>query len=192
MAIIYNMLPKSGIYNPKTCRRCKQSFVPLGASSHYCSLWCRFFSKVQMHKPDKCWEWLGSKAPDGYSKFLVKHKSTNAHRTAYELFYGPIPEHGSHHGICVLHKCDNRGCVNPHHLFLGTQGDNIRDMLSKNRRKKTYLGEDNPAARLTEKQVKEIRKYLQCNVSMAHLSRVYGVGKTTISHIKYKETWQHI
>src|SRR3990167_2821276 len=106
----------------------------------------RFWSKVS--QTTGCWEWRGGCPTPGYGKFSLTHtKSINAHRLMWLLKFGNIPK-----GICVLHRCDNRWCVNPKHLFLGTKGDNARDCVSKNR---NSCGERNGLAKLTSKEVIE-------------------------------------
>lgn len=88
----------------------------------------RFWEKTHWSSGG-CWEWTAACYPNGYGHFMrVKHKVVLAHRMAYELANGSIPE-----GLLVLHRCDNRRCVRPDHLWVGTQSDNMRDMHTKGR-----------------------------------------------------------
>lgn len=80
-------------------------------------------------KTDSCWEWLGPKDRDGYGRYNMKPSRYGAHRLAYEWIKGPIPPN-----MVVCHSCDNPSCVNPDHLWIGTQLDNIADMDAKGRR----------------------------------------------------------
>jgi hypothetical protein len=92
------------------------------------SVFIRFFSKVEIGDPDACWIWVASTDGSGYGKFKGPFGTKRAHRLSYEFFHGPIPD-----GMVVRHRCpggDNPLCVNPRHLYLGTQEDNIHDMMN--------------------------------------------------------------
>lgn len=89
-----------------------------------------FWDRVDKRSSNECWLWIGSIKPNGYGNFMVcRDKPINAHRMCWRICYGPIPDN-----MNVLHKCDNPRCVNPHHLFLGTQVDNLNDAKNKGRR----------------------------------------------------------
>lgn len=88
----------------------------------------RFFAKVQVSEPDRCWLWTGRRSPRGYGVFWLDGKNRRAHRVSYEMHIGAISD-----GVFVCHECDNPPCVNPAHLFLGTHLDNVRDMCVKGR-----------------------------------------------------------
>lgn len=144
----------------------------------------RFWSKVNISDdPDACWEWQAGISEKGYGKFHMGNTMCRAHRISYILNYGSIPD-----DLNVLHQCDNRKCVNPNHLFLGTQSDNIRDMQQKNR---TVSGEKSPTAKLTSEQVIEIRKrYANGGISQKALAKEYGMGQATISLIISRKRWK--
>lgn len=93
----------------------------------------RFWSRVQTKGPDDCWTWSGRPSPDGYGTLRVNGRKTGAHRYAYELARGPIPDGPDGSTLHVLHRCDNPPCCNVRHLFLGTNIDNIRDRDAKGR-----------------------------------------------------------
>ena len=121
-----------------------------------------------------------------------KWKIAYAHRIAWQLTRGPIPD-----GLLVCHSCDNRACVNPEHLFLGTVRDNTQDAILKGRwdprrlGQTGALGEKNGRARLTWNQVREIRtRYSLGNIGYQRLAKEYGIGKTTVYHIIKGEDWK--
>jgi len=152
----------------------------------------RFWSKVDKKGEDECWNWMFSKFPNGYGQFKLYDIMVGAHRVAYELTYGKILN-----DLFVLHKCDNKKCCNPKHLFLGTTYDNMRDMHRKGKWKSgnhnghTYTrGELNGNSKLTIEQVKLIRSsYNDKLYSKSELSVIYKVGITQISRIINNTRW---
>lgn len=144
----------------------------------------RFLSKLAFGAGD-CWVWRGHVDSLGYGRFAYGNEN-KAHRISYAVFVGEIPA-----GMKVLHKCDNRQCVNPDHLFLGTQTDNMRDMASKGRGVYPSLrGQRNPMARLTQDQVNEIRGAVAAGEAQRAMCAKYGVSPMTISRIVRRETWK--
>ena len=150
------------------------------------SLEKRFWLKVDRRSDTECWNWIGKvKLKEGYGRFKIGQKGILVHRYSYVLHIGNIPEK-----MLVLHKCDNPACVNPKHLFLGTDKDNSADKISKNRH---AFGEKNGAAKLTEYQVREIRcAYSENNVSQEALARLYGVSGRLICDIVHRKIWKHL
>lgn len=153
-----------------------------------------------------CTIWQGSKTPTGYGIVSVNGKNRYAHRMAAEKAYGPIPA-----GFVVAHKCDTPSCVNPEHLFVCTQAENLRDMREKGRsacgekhRSKTrpdsiLKGEKVGTSKLTAGAVLQIRgEYKKSSAgsksdtSLAALSRKYGVTFQTVHKIVSGKTWKHL
>jgi len=145
----------------------------------------RFEEKFVPEPNSGCFLWTASGGPNGYGHINIGGKTVRAHRAAYELFKGPIPDN-----LCVLHTCDTPCCVNPGHLFAGTQTDNMTDMIKKGRAR--YLaGESHPrgTAKLTEKQVLEIRV---ATGSQKQIAARYGIGCSNVSQIKSRQRWGHL
>jgi hypothetical protein len=138
---------------------------------------------ARCRKEGECLIFWGKPKSDGYGHLwdTRKKKVRYVHRIAWELASGPIPN-----GMLVLHRCDNRPCCNPKHLFLGTHADNVRDMLAK---KRGPWGEKNANARLTAKQVLEIYHSKERNHILAER---YDMRSSTISFIKHGYRWSHV
>lgn len=148
----------------------------------------RFWSKVNKASETCCWEWQASRNKDGYGIFQLRNRSRNAARVAFELTFGWEPR-----GECILHTCDNPGCVNPSHLFVGTQADNMKDMAKKGRGFNVPRGERAHMAKLSVSQIKEIRRlYAQGNISQESIARGFGVNQRNVSCIVRHVTWTHI
>ena len=138
----------------------------------------RLWAKVD--KSGECWEWTGAVDRKGYGR-IHSFGDTRTHRLSWELHYGPIPD-----GLWVLHRCDNPPCVRPDHLFLGTVADNSADMYAKDRQAR---GPRLPHTKLTEADVREIRRLLAQEVPKKRLGRQFGVAGTTILAIARGSTW---
>lgn len=146
----------------------------------------RFLQQCGPKTVSECIPWTGY-LTDGYGAIRIPGcrggTRYKAHRVAWEIFRGPIP-HGSH----VLHVCDNRCCVNPSHLFLGTNKDNIVDMMHKGRQSR---GELHVKSKLTDESVLEIRR-LHGTLTQVQLARIFKVSTTTIGCVVHRLTWKHI
>lgn len=144
----------------------------------------RFWNKVSVDAPSKCWEWKGTKSPRGYGAIRVQRKMISAHRFSWMINKGNIPDK-----LHVLHKCDNPSCVNPAHLFTGTHTDNMHDMRDKGRLV-TKCGQENGNSKLKLSQVEKIRKlYATSKYTLAALGRMFSVSYVTIRHIVRREQW---
>lgn len=133
---------------------------------------------------DRCWEWPAAIHPKGYGWLTCKGRNLFAHRMLYEMAYGPIPD-----DLIVMHRCDNRLCINPAHLRLGTHVDNVADMDAKGRRAN---GSRHGRTHLTEADVISIRLRHADGESGNALARAYGVTPTTMSMIVNRKTWKHV
>jgi len=137
-----------------------------------------------------CWLWTGGKISTGYGAIRVKGKNILVHRLSYELHVGhPVPK-----GVCVLHRCDVRNCVNPEHLFLGSKADNVHDMDSKGRRVNGQLrGEHVATAKVTTEMVREMRRRASLGETAKTLMADYPmIGHSNIWMIITGKTWRHV
>ena len=185
----------------KCCRTCGAQITAKSKPSRprqYCSKRCcgtrprtkeptdsRFWKFVDRADPTQCWEWqsIRGKAPDNYGRFYINGRFRPAHRIAYALTNGAIPP-----GMCVLQSCDNPPCVNPAHLSLGTNHDNLLDKHRKGRHA-DFRGEKSGTAKLTTAQVIDIRNDPRsCRI----LGTIYGVSKSTIKAARNGQNWSHL
>jgi hypothetical protein len=181
------LLGASGVYDQRAeARRPMKKSVPLDV------LRARFHARYEIDEVTRCWIWsAGGYGSTGGVRYGAIHTGGRphiqlAHRVAWILTFGPIPD-----GACVCHKCDNPACVNPDHLFLGTLADNAADMARKGRANRPR-GEDNPKARLTAADVASIRAtYADGGVDYATIASRYGVHKATIGRIVRGARWAH-
>lgn len=147
----------------------------------------RFLDKIDVGDPKDCWLWKGGRrgrCGHRYGAFWLEGKQTQAHRFAYEMFVGPIPS-----GMCICHRCDNTSCVNPRHLFLGTDADNMADKAKKGR---SAYGERNGQAKLSSEDVKKIRRMRKVGITYRIIGGIFGVSRTAASYIVRRKKWKHI
>lgn len=153
----------------------------------------RFYKKVVIGRLDECWEWVSEKNSNGYGRFYDENGLYGmAHRFSYRMFYGEFDIN-----LNVLHRCDNPGCVNPTHLFLGTDSDNMQDMWNKHRHPinrhirpiGSMMGEKNIKAKLRREDVDNIRQMYSMGVGLEELSKKYLVQKPAIWKIVHHRTW---
>jgi hypothetical protein len=141
-------------------------------------------ARSRLNNETGCHEWQGGHGYHGYGGLVIGGRRIGAHRAAYEVFVGPIPE-----GMYVCHTCDNRTCVNPAHLFLGTHLDNRLDMVEKGRHAR---GSRHHWAKLTEPDVLDIRRRVAAGERQKDLCTEYGVADSLVSRIVNRLIWTHI
>lgn len=137
--------------------------------------------------PEGCWEWQGPTGTNnGYGKTTFAGQYGLAHRVAWEVTHGEIPD-----GMKVLHRCDNPLCCRPDHLWLGTQADNVRDREQKKRRRNLH-GEEIGTSKLTEADVRQMRCWREEGVTLRELAAWFGCSAGAVSHICRRESWAHV
>ena len=133
-----------------------------------------------------CWLWTGGTNSYGYGRVCHHSKVMVASRAAYAVFRGAIPDGGS-----ILHRCDTPSCINPDHLFVGTQADNMRDMAAK-KRQRPRRGRQNPNAKLCEEAVRQIRAQRNEGLTYRAIAEFFGVTEQTVFAVMTKRLWGHV
>lgn len=182
----------------------------------------RFYSRYVVDSESGCWLWMGNKHKDGYGvicgkidgvRYVKAGVNMLAHRASWILHYGDIQDNGEYHGTVVMHKCDNPSCVNPEHLMLGSQKDNVHDAISKRRnipiratniekariKKRTakakidqteiFKGENNANAKLTEDDVRKIKKLMADGIKRMHICSMFKITKSALYAIHSGRNW---
>lgn len=177
---VYGVTIRSGGSKSCGCLKAEKNSIAMKAMRlrQSGSLRERFFSRF-VKLENGCWQWRAHTDKNGYGVLPGDRQNTRAHRLSYEIHNGQIPD-----GLIVCHHCDNPGCVNPDHLFVGTTKDNAQDALKKRRH---YVGEKNGRSKLTEENVKEI---LHSNLNGQQLADKFDVTRHTVNNVRRGKTWQ--
>lgn len=156
---------------------------------HIDNLW----SKIEVRDSNVCWEWRGARNKHGYGITTIRNKQHLSHRIVW------LHQHGVMNlSMKVLHRCDNPPCCNPSHLFLGTQSDNVYDMIAKGRRRNgisrtsAKKGEENYRAKVKNSDVEKIRELRKMETPLKEIARQFGIHVATVSDIVSRRTWKHI
>jgi DNA-binding CsgD family transcriptional regulator len=142
----------------------------------------RFWTKVDRSQPEGCWLWTASRNAKGYGHVQWAGSCQQAHRVSWMIAHGSIPD-----GLFVLHRCDVRNCVNPAHLFLGTNADNMADMVAKGRgRGASRPGEMHGASKISDATRREIAARLAAGARGVDIAREYGLSKSYVSQLRLR------
>lgn len=188
--------------DPFHCLVCGEKFFRRASRQRCCSEVCRFWNSVNTRGHDECWEWNIRTTAGGYGVFRLDDRSfVKAHRMCHLICKGKIPE-----GMWVLHSCDNKLCVNPSHLRIGTPQDNTNDMIKRGRAPKPKIGNHHYSkiypekvargsvsghAKLTEDGVILLRKARK-NHTLKELAKIFGVSVGTADKACRGLTWRHV
>lgn len=156
----------------------------------------RFWSKVDKNGPihpilkTPCWLWKGTLSNNNYGSFGVNGKTVSPHRYSYELEFGKLPNRN----VLACHHCDNSLCVNPSHLYAGSHQTNMIDAMEREQWHcpSRPVGEKNPAAKLNESQVLEIRELLRLNTKQKMIATRFNISIHLVRKIAYRHVWSHI
>jgi len=160
-------------------------FVHRHQSRKYQTLEEAFWANTKVKSNTECWEWQSKSIASGYGLIWACGSHITAHRFSYELHYGPIPP-----GMSCLHSCDNKLCVNPHHLRIGTTQDNVNDAIE--RRLLWDESGKHPCAKLSPQEIVAIRGLADSGADYKSIAAIYDVDPTNIGCIVRGETWKHI
>ena len=192
----------------KACSHCNQPFTERASDSNaqwlsrnYCGYLClnrakdhtpppldvRFWQRVDRHGKDECWPWKGMVNQRGRARLLEHGKLVIASHVAWFLHHGRWPASQQ----VVRHSCDNPGCLNPGHLLLGTQADNVADMMNRGRHRPVF-GEKHPRAKLTDENVRVIRVLLADGEPKLRIASRFGISRHAIQRIAWGRGWRHV
>jgi predicted nucleic acid-binding Zn ribbon protein len=166
-----------GQITSRPCRHCRLDFLPEQGSRRYCSERCRALARFWplVEQGQGCWLWRSQISSRGYGVTNFLGRTQNAHRVAWIITFGEVLA-----GLCVLHTCDNRLCVNPAHLFLGTNKDNTDDMFAKGR----MMG------KLTAAKVRAMRALHAAGTGIREIAERFGVAYGTARLVIRRITWK--
>jgi hypothetical protein len=156
---------------------------PIQFNPIHTSLVVRLLAKVVVNPTTGCWEWQGERSTRGYARMFLDGRNVTVSRLSHQIFKGPLPAN-----LYACHRCDNPPCINPEHLFAGTQAENLQDSVRKGRRN-PQNGATNYHAKLKAEDVIAIRNSPERSVT---LEAIYGVHHHHIDKIRARKTWKNL